>query len=267
MLRLALLTSLALATPSVADEPEPTPEALAHVSPEDARALPPPERPFLFALDPSLPRQGEVLLSGGLGNVTRTVEVGPAGTGALLPTASAELGLFSRLSLFAEAGAAFATAGTSTDPYAVQAGAHVLFTDPASRGLRVAALATVGRDLSSSTLARFTLTGSYDFRALRLAAAGTLSHDFRAGADGVDLSGSLAATVALPKNFRAGVEGVFQDLEEASAPGAEGGVTAFAGPTLGWRWGHLLEIVAGPAVGVVGARSTVLGRGTVTLTF
>ena len=59
-------------------------------------------RPYLFFTDPSLPAPLHVILGVGLGSLTHTGEDRPIGAGPLLPTFSAEVGLLSRLSLYAQ---------------------------------------------------------------------------------------------------------------------------------------------------------------------
>ena len=230
----------------------------------------PPERPFLFTVDPSLPVAGDVLLTAGMGNVTRTGEERPIGAGQLVPTLGAELGLFSRLAIFAEAGVAFASPQASLpSPGTVQAGAHVLFTDPASRSLRVAAQASYGRDFTGASSLRLNATLAWNYELLRVAASVTAAHTFQPEADPVDFGATLGACLRLPAGFRAGAEFVATDAEEVIHPRAEGGAAAFAGPTVGWEWADRFQIVAGPAIGVgPGTRNAaVFGRAAATLRF
>jgi hypothetical protein len=87
-----------------------------------------------------------------------------------------------------------------------------------------------------------------------------VSHTFQSDADAVDVFATAGASVRLPVGFRVGVEGVFSDLEELANPEAEGGASAFAGPTVGWEWNHRFQIVAGPAYGAGPNYTGLLGR-------
>jgi hypothetical protein len=225
-------------------------------------------RPFLFVVDPSLPAPGHVIASTGLGNVTRTGEARPVGTGSLLPTASAEVGVLSRLSLYAEGEFAF-DSGSTTPPsnFGVEVGAHILLTDPQSRTVRLAMQAGLGRDLSAATKLLVNATLAWDVERLRLAASLTGFHDFGVGTDHVDLNGAVAASYLLPGNFRIGGELVAQDLEELGAARAEGGTSAFAGPSLGWELLRRFEIVVGPAFGLTVGSPRALVRGAASFLF
>ncbi len=242
-------------------DPAPSSEASAELS--GSEAVPAPERPFLFMTDPSLPAPGHVLFSGGLGTATRGGETRLLGQGPLVPTAGAEVGLLPRLSLYAQGDLALASQLAS--PVGAEVGAHVLLTDPADRAFRLALQAGLGRDLSSATLAAADLTFAWERGPLELAASLAASRDFQAGADPVDLSAAAGGSVRLPAGFRVGAEAVAEDLEESAAPMAEGGVTAFAGPTVGWSLGQRFEIVGGPAVGLTSR--LLLGRAAASLAF
>jgi hypothetical protein len=238
--------------------------------PDEASTPAPAQRPFLFEVDPSLPGRGEVLLSAGLGNVTRSGEQRPIGAGQLVPTLGAEVGLFSHASVYAEGGAAFAQEGaTLGSPVSLQVGAHVLLTDPASRHFKLALQAAYGRDFSAASSVSLGVTGAYEWSRLRAAATFTASRTLSSDADKIDLGGALGLTVGLPAGFRVGAEAVATDLEEVADPGAEGGPAAFAGPTVGWEWNHFLQLVAGPAFGVgPGTRNaSFLGRAAATIRF
>jgi hypothetical protein len=75
------------------------------------------------------------------------------------------------------------------------------------------------------------------------------SHTLQTGSDPVDLQATLGATYGLPLGFKIGAEAVISDLEEIVTPGAEGGSSAFAGPSVGWQWDRI-QVVCGPAFGV-----------------
>ena len=230
---------------------------------------PPPERPFLFIEDPSLPQPGHVLFSGGLGNVTQSGELRPVGGGPLVPNAGAEVGISPRVSVFARGDASFNGGGQNSQTrLGFEAGAHLLLTQPGvSRPLRLALQGGLGRDVNGAAVARLAAVGSWDQGPVRLAASVTASHDFNGAADGVDVTGALAASLRVRGGFRAGAELVVQDLEESFGPAKEGGATGFAGPTLGWEWRHSLQFVAGPAVALVAGKPAVLARGTFNMTF
>jgi hypothetical protein len=59
----------------------------------------------------------------------------------------------------------------------------------------------------------------------------------------------VGAVIKLPLGFLVGVEGVVTDLEEIATAGAEGGSSAYAGPTVGWEWNHRFQVAFGPAYG------------------
>jgi hypothetical protein len=264
-----LCVGIGLATPRAAWADQPMPFATAEV-PGVPPAANPPERPFLFNVDPSLPAPGDVLVTAGMGNVTRTGEERPIGAGQLIPTLGAEVGLLSRLSVYADGGVAFAAPGASLpSPVTLEAGAHVLLTDPASRNLRFAIQASYGFDFTGASSLKFNATLAWNYRILRVIASVTGSHTFQPDADPIDLAASLGASVQLPAGFRAGAEFVATDMEEIADPGAEGGPAAFAGPTAGWEWKDRLQLVAGPAIGVgPGTRNAALfGRAAATVRF
>jgi hypothetical protein len=236
--------------PGLADE-QITPEAAAQ-APAVAPELNPPERGFLFTVDPTLPAPGHVVATAGMGNVTRTGEERPVGAGQVVPTLGAEVGILPRLSLYAEGGAAFVQAGNPgqlSSPFIFEGGAHVLLTDPSSRMWQVSLRPSYGYDFTGASTLNFMATGGVRYGGFRAVASLLGSHTFQTGSDPVDIQATVGATYALPYGFRVGLEGVVADLEEIVTPGAEGGSSAFAGPTLGWELGRF-QIVAGPAFGV-----------------
>jgi len=225
-------------------------------------------RPFLFLVDPSLPAPGHFIASAGLGSVTRTGEVRPDGAGALLPTISLEAGVLAWLSLYAEGEFAFDSAsGAPQNNAGFEAGAHVLLTNPSSRAVRVALQAGIGRDLSSATRVLLNATASWDIQRLRLAASLQGAHDFHGAADNIDVTAVAAASYQLPFNFRVGGELVGQDLEEIGSPQAEGGASAFAGPTLGWELAQRFQVVVGPTFGLTQSAPQVVARGSASFLF
>jgi hypothetical protein len=210
------------------------------------------ERPFLFTVDPSLPAPFHAVLTAGMGNVTKTGEERPVGAGQIVPTLGVEYGLLSRLSLYAEGGVAFVQAGNPgqlSSPVIFEGGAHILLTDPSSRTWRVSLRPEYFYDFDGSSTLSLTATGAWYYRKVRVVASFQASHTFQTDADGVDLQATLGALYELPYGFRVGLEGVVSDLEEIVTPAAEGGSSAFAGPTVGWEYGRF-QIVAGPAFGV-----------------
>jgi len=232
-------------------DPEPTPEAVAQIS-SRAPAANPPSRGFLFTVDPTLPSQWQVVATAGMGNVTRSGEERPVGAGQIVPTLGAEVGLVSRLSLYAEGGMAFVQAtnpGQISSPVIFEGGAHILLTDPASRMWQVSLRPSYSYDFDGSSTLNFTVTGGWQYAGFRVVASAMGSHTFADSSDPVDIQATVGATYALPYGFRVGLEGVVADLEEIAQAGAEGGTSAFAGPTVGWEW-QRFQIVAGPAFGV-----------------
>jgi hypothetical protein len=258
---------LALPVSGLAQEQLPVPEASTWVSggtPVDPGL----NRPFLFMTDPSLPAPGHFIGSAGLGSVTRTGELRPDGAGSLLPTLGMEAGLLPWMSLYAEGEFAYASAdGSPTTNAGFEVGAHILLTSPASRTVRVALQTSVGRDLSAATKVLINATATWDIQKLRLAGSLQGAHDFQGGADGVDLTGMAALSYELPLNFRVGGELIAQDLEEIGGAAAEGGVAAFAGPTVGWELAQRFQIVVGPSFGLTAGAPQVVARGVASILF
>ena len=92
-----------------------------------------PERGFLFAVEPSLPDPFHVVLTGGLGNVSRTGEERPVGSGKAFPTLGVEAGLLSRLSVYAEGGVVVIEPGNPgqlASPFILDTGFHILSQTP-----------------------------------------------------------------------------------------------------------------------------------------
>src|SRR5580658_10102766 len=99
-----------------------------------------PERGFLFVVEPSVPDPLHAVVSVGMGNVARTGEERPVGSGPVFPTLGAEVGLLPRLSVYAEGGAVVIQSGNPgqlASPFILDAGFHVLLTDPTSRMWRL----------------------------------------------------------------------------------------------------------------------------------
>ena len=211
-----------------------------------------PERGFLFAVEPSVPDPLHAVVSAGMGNVTRTGEERPVGSGPVFPTLGAEVGLLPRLSLYAEGGAVVIQSGNPgqlTSPFILDAGVHVLLTDPTSRMWRLSLRPSYSYDVTAASTLNLTATLGWYYENLRIVSSFEGSHTFQSGADAIDLQATLGASYALPLGFRVGLEGVLSDLEEVVTPGAEGGASAFAGPTVGWE-NERLQVVAGPAFGI-----------------
>ena len=226
------------------------------------------DRPYLFFTDPSLPAPLHVILGVGLGSLTHTGEDRPIGAGPLLPTFSAEVGLLSRLSLYAQGELAYNQPGQAADAnFGVIAGAHILLTDPRSRDVRVALQAAAGSDFSGQFNLQLNVAAAWDIAHLRLAGSLTGLHYFSDDSDALDVNGTLAVSYLLPLDFRLGVESIAQDMEELFQSGAEGGATVYVGPTVGWELAHRFEIVVGPMFGCTTGSSSVLARGAASVLF
>jgi hypothetical protein len=247
---LCALTSLprvALADIAAAPEAAETPAPSVPPAPSN-----PPERGFLFAVEPGLPAAGHALVSLGMGNVSRTGEERPVGAGQAFPTLGGEVGLLPRLSLYAEGGVVLIESGNPgglASPFLLDTGAHILLTDPESRMWRVSLRPSYSYDVTGASTGNLTATVGWYYRGFRVVSSVMGSHTFQTGSDPIDIQATLGATYALPLGFRVGVEGVVADLEEIATPGAEGGASAFGGPTAGWAWGRV-QLVAGPAFGI-----------------
>jgi hypothetical protein len=258
---LAVALSLAAASLARADEPimpaeAPAPSAspVLDVPAGDGSAMRPnpPERGFLFAVEPTLPEPGHAVVGLGMGNVARTGEERPVGSGPIFPTAGVEVGILSRLSLYAEGGAVFIQSGNPgglASPFILDTGAHILLTDPTSRHWRLSIRPSVNFDVDDSWTANLTVTLGWYYGPVRVIGSTMGSHTFQPGSDPIDMQITLGATYTLPLGFRVGLEGVVSDLEELFQAGAEGGSSAFAGPTAGWESGRF-QIVAGPGIGI-----------------
>ena len=261
---LALLAVGSLSRPALADD---APEANAPPAPPPATSAPAepvndtpisdtrsnaPERGFLFAVEPSVPDPLHAVVSAGMGNVTRTGEERPVGSGPVFPTLGAEVGLRPRLSVYAEGGAVVIQSGNPgqlASPFILDAGVHVLLTNPTSRMWRLSLRPSYSYDVTSASTLNLTATLGWYYENIRIVSSFEGSHTFQAGSDPIDLQATLGATYALPLGFRVGLEGVVSDLEEIVTPGAEGGSSAFAGPTAGWE-NDRIQVVAGPAFGI-----------------
>jgi hypothetical protein len=102
---------------------------------------------------------------------------------------------------------------------------------------------------------------SQDVSRLRLAATVHVEHVFAIGRDPLDLMVQAGASCRVAGGFRLGAEYVAQDLEEAGATAAEGGLRHFLGPTASLQiLRDRLSIVAGPSFGLSHRSPEVLGR-------
>jgi len=137
----------------------------------------------------------------------------------------------------------------NVSPFILDTGLHILLTNPDSRMWRLSLRPSYSYDVDGSSTANLTATLGWYYKQVRVVASFMGSHTFEDGSDPVDLQATLGATYALPYGFRVGLEGVAADVEELVQAGAEGGTTAFAGPTAGWEWGRI-QLVAGPSFGV-----------------
>lgn len=237
--------------PAEAPAPAPAPPPDVAVDGNPTRPNPP-ERGFLFAVEPSVPDQWHAVVGMGVGNVSRTGEERPVGAAQGFPTLGAEVGILSRVSLYAEGGAVVIQDGNPgglASPFILDTGVHILLTNPNSRMWRLSLRPSASYDVTGAWTSNVTATLGWYYQNFRVVGSAMGSHTFQEGADDVDLQATLGATYALPLGFRVGVEGVVSDLEEVFGTGAEGGASAFAGPTAGWEWGRV-QLVAGPAFGV-----------------
>jgi hypothetical protein len=240
-----------VAQPAAAPDPQlqPTPEASASLTPP-APAIPPPERPFVFTTDPSLPEPGHVIVSVGLGNVTKTGEERPAGPGStIIPTAGVEVGALSRLSAYLDTGIVFWAGAPNTSPVTLDTGVRILLTSPTSQHFHLVLQPSYGLDYLGNSTALLNATFAYNYGILRTIVSATASHTFQSGADPVDVEATAGAVVKLPYGFLVGAEAVVTDLEEIASAEDEGGSSAYAGPTVGWEWNHRFQITFGPAYG------------------
>jgi hypothetical protein len=244
------------AAPAPASEPQaqPTPEVSANATPAGP-AIPPPERPFVFTTDPSLPEPGHVIVSAGLGNVTKTGEERPSGPGStLIPTAGVEVGALSRMSVYLDTGFVFWAGAANTSPVTLDTGVRVLLTNPTSQSFHLILQPSYGLDYNGNSTVLLNSTFAYNYSFFRAVASMTISHTFQSDADPFDLEATVGAVAkvslgASAGNLLFGVEGVVTDLEEIATAGAEGGSSAYAGPTVGWEWNHRFQISFGPAYG------------------
>jgi hypothetical protein len=102
---------------------------------------------------------------------------------------------------------------------------------------------------------------SQDIQRVRLGATIHAEHVFSEGRDPLDVMIQAGASFRIAGEVRTGVEYVGQDLEEAAAPGAEGGARHFLGPTASVQLlENRLTIVAGPSMGLSGSSPAFLGR-------
>jgi len=156
------------------------------------------------------------------------------------------------VSVYADGGAVVIQSGNPgglASPVILDAGVQFLLTSPTSRMWRLTLRPSYSYDVTASSTANLTATLGWYYRQLRVVSSFMASHTFQEDADTVDLQATLGGTYALPYGFRVGLEGVVSDIEEVFIPGAEGGASAFGGPTLGWEWGRA-QMVFGPAFGV-----------------
>ena len=178
--------------------PNPIP-ALTDSEPEAPPAAPPPERAYLYTLDPSLPAPGHVIVSAGMGNVTRTGEERPSGAGEIIPTAGIEVGALPRLSFYVDTGAIFWSSGTRfVSPVTLQTGARILLTPPGETAVLLTLEPSYGLDFYGNNTALLSASFAWNVDRLRLAASGTMSHTFQGGAEPVDVEASVGATVRIP---------------------------------------------------------------------
>ncbi|HEY2368026.1 MAG TPA: hypothetical protein VGH87_16625, partial [Polyangiaceae bacterium] len=137
----------------------------------------------------------------------------------------------------------------STISGGVMAGARFAPFDRAKHGFRLAIAAGYLLDLDQASGAYARVTASYDVGRVRLAAMVHGEHVFRTGQEALDVFATAGVSVRLAPAFRLGVEYIVQDVEEAFAEEAEGGVHQFVG--LGGTFDllhHKLFLNIGPAL-------------------
>jgi hypothetical protein len=187
-----------------------------------------------------------------------------------MPTLGAEIGVVPRLSFYVDTSVVFwGQPLKGNSPVSVEAGPRILLTDPRSRELLLTIEPAYGLNFTGNSTLLINVAFAWQTGILRLAASAIISHTFQSDADPADVQASAGASVSLPFGLLAGLEGVVTDLEEVGSPEAEGGASAFVGPTIGWGfgWEHRLQIVAGPAYGFGPNYSGFLGRASASAQF
>ncbi len=244
-------------------------------APETDRASQPPapvERPFLYLVDPTLPRPMHLIASYAAGYSSTDAATRPlaatANRSGLVNELRVEGGLHERFAPFVTGLLAPPRAGETGARTALQAGARVLVTDPASRGFRLALSAAYMRDFKSASGVFGRATASYDIGGLRLASMVHAEKVFTSARDPIDLYAVAGASYRVLDSLRVGAEYVAQDIEGAWDPNeAEGGIRHFAGADLSWSYDKKLLVTAGPAFGLGAPAPALLGRASIAYLF
>jgi len=247
----------------------------ADTEPGTARSAEPPapvERPFLYLVDPTLPRPMHVIASYAASYSSTEAATRPlaatANRSGLVNELRLEGGLHQRFAPFVTGLAAPPQTGETGPRTALQAGARVLVTDPASRGFRLALSAAYMRDFGSNNGVFGRATASYDLGGLRLASMVHAEKVFTPARDAIDLYAVAGASYRVLDSLRVGAEYVAQDIEGAWNPNeAEGGIRHFAGADLAWSYQRKLLVTAGPAFGLGKPAPALLGRASVAYLF
>ncbi len=230
------------------------------------------ERPFLYLVDPTLPRPMHVIASYSAGYSSADAATRPLaateGRGGLVNELRLEGGLHERLAPFVTGMLAPPTAGEQSARTALQAGFRVLVTDPSSQGFRLALSAAYDRDFRSTNGAFARVTASYDVGRLRLASMVHTEKMFSADRDQIDLYAVAGTSYRVLDSLRVGAEYVAQDIEGAwEAHETEGGIRHFVGADLAWSFEQRLLLTAGPAFGLGSRSPRLLGRASLAYLF
>lgn len=261
-------------TPATA-EPDVTADRQEPEAPAPDTTAPPPapvERPFLYLVDPTLPRPMHLVASYAAGYSSTDAATRPlaatANRSGLVNELRVEGALHERFAPFVTGLLAPPGAGEQNARTALRAGARVLLTDPASHGLRLALSAAYMRDFREESGAVARATATYDVGALRLASMVHTEKVFAADRDQIDLYAVAGASYRVLDSLRLGAEYVAQDIEGAwDRNEAEGGLRHFAGANVAWSYNQRLMLTAGPAFGLGAPAPQVLGRASIAYLF
>lgn len=254
--------------PATADQPAPVEPASA----DTTEAPAPVERPFLYLVDPTLPRPMHVVAGYAAGYSSTDAATRPlaatANRSGLVNELRVEGALHERFAPFVGGLLAPPAPGEHSARTALRAGARVLVTDPASHGFRLALSAAYTRDFQQTSGVFARATASYDLGPLRLASMVHSEKMFSTARDQIDLYAVAGASYRVLDSLRVGVEYVAQDIEGAwAANEAEGGIRHFAGADLAWSYDRRLLVTAGPAFGLGAPAPALLGRASVAYLF
>lgn len=240
----------------------------------DTKASPPArvERPFLYLVDPTLPRPMHVVATYSAGYSSSDAATRPlaatANRSGLVNELRVEAGLHERFAPFVTGMLAPPRGSETGARTALRAGARVLLTDPASHGFRLALSAAYTRDFRSTNGVFARATASYDIDRLRLASMVHAERMFATDRDAIDLYTVAGASYRVLDSLRVGAEYVAQDIEGAwQANEAEGGLKHYAGADVAWSYDKRLLVTAGPAFGLGKPAPALLGRASLSYLF